>query len=91
MGPASPDPATVVELADALWRAEVERRPIDPISDARSDLTVQDAYAIQSHNIERRVAAGGVVRGRKVGLTDEDIAAIDQARDKSPANPLKFE
>jgi plasmid stability protein len=29
--------------------------------------------------------------GRKVGLTDEDIAAIDQARDKSPANPMKFE
>jgi plasmid stability protein len=29
--------------------------------------------------------------GRKVGLTDEDIAIIDQARDKSPAKPMKFE
>ena len=29
--------------------------------------------------------------GRKIGLTDEDIAAIDQARDKSPAKPMKFE
>ena len=76
MGPASPDPATVVELADALWRAEVERRPIDPISDARRDLTVQDAYAIQSHNIERRVAAGGVVRGRKVGLTSRPMQQL---------------
>lgn len=28
--------------------------------------------------------------GRKVGLTDEDIAAIDQTRDKSPAKPMKF-
>jgi 2-keto-4-pentenoate hydratase len=76
VGPASPDPATVVELADALWRAEVERRPIDPISDARRDLTVQDAYAIQSHNIERRVAAGGVVRGRKVGLTSRPMQQL---------------
>ncbi len=25
--------------------------------------------------------------GRKVGLTDEDIANIDQTRDKSPAKP----
>jgi len=29
--------------------------------------------------------------GRKVGLTDHDIAAIDQTRDKSPANPMIFE
>jgi antitoxin FitA len=29
--------------------------------------------------------------GRKVGLTDGDIAIIDQARDKSPAKPMKFE
>ncbi len=28
---------------------------------------------------------------RKVGLTDEDIAAIDQARDKAPAEPMIFE
>ena len=29
--------------------------------------------------------------GRKVGLTDEDLAIIDQTRDKSPAEPMKFE
>jgi plasmid stability protein len=29
--------------------------------------------------------------GRKVGLTDEDIAAIDQTGNKSPANPMRFE
>ena len=29
--------------------------------------------------------------GRNVGLTDEDIAAIDLARDKSAAKPMKFE
>ena len=28
--------------------------------------------------------------GRKAGLTDEDIAIIDQTRDKSPAKPMKF-
>ena len=41
----------------------------------------------------KRVRLGDALAalGRKVGLTDEDIAAIDQARDKSPAKPMKFE
>jgi 2-keto-4-pentenoate hydratase len=60
---------TVVRFVDALWHAEVERAPIEPLSDSRRDLSIADAYAIQSHNVDRRVAAGAVIRGRKVGLT----------------------
>ena len=66
----------VVELADALWRAEVERAPIAPITEGRPDLTVEDAYAIQTVNVERRVASGAVVRGRKVGLTSEPMQRL---------------
>ncbi len=29
--------------------------------------------------------------GREVGLTDDDIAALEQTRDTSPANPMTFE
>ena len=29
--------------------------------------------------------------GRKVGITDEDIAMIDQMRDRWPAKPTKLE
>lgn len=29
--------------------------------------------------------------GRKVGLTDKDIAVIEQMRNMSPAEPMKFE
>lgn len=29
--------------------------------------------------------------GRRVGLTDDDIAAFEQVRDKTPAEPLRFE
>jgi antitoxin FitA len=41
----------------------------------------------------KRVRLGDALAalGRKVGLTDEDIAAIHQTRDKSPAKPMKFE
>ena len=62
---------TVGELADGLWRAEVERTPIEPLTDSYRHLTVDDAYAIQTLNVRRRIAAGAVVRGRKVGLTSQ--------------------
>ncbi len=58
----------VAQLADSLWQAEVGRTPISPITDANPGLGIEDAYAIQSYNIERRVGAGRVVRGRTVGL-----------------------
>jgi len=29
--------------------------------------------------------------GRRVGLTDDEIAAFEQVRDKVPAEPLRFE
>ena len=71
----------IAELADRLWQAEVDRTPIPPISEAGRVLTVEDAYAVQAHNIERRVADGRVVRGRKVGLTSrrmQDLLGVDE-------------
>lgn len=29
--------------------------------------------------------------GRRVGLTDDDIAALEQVRGKTPAEPVRFE
>lgn len=59
----------VDDLADALWQAEIDRHPIPPITEDHPEIAIDDAYAIQLHNVERRVAAGAVVRGRKIGLT----------------------
>jgi 2-oxopent-4-enoate hydratase len=66
----------VADLADRLWRAEHERRAVEPLTTLRPDLTVEDAYAIQTHNVDRRVAAGAVVRGRKVGLTSGPVQEL---------------
>ena len=51
-------------------------RPIAPITEGRPYLAVEDAYAIQTVNIERRVIAGALVRGRKVGLTSEPMQRL---------------
>src|SRR4051794_27416850 len=72
-----PAPAQeVLELADRLWRAQLERSPIAPLSQTRPDLRLEDAYAIATHNVRRRVAAGAVPRGHKVGLTSRIVQDV---------------
>ena len=56
------------DAADALARAERTATPIAPLSERWPELTAEGAYAIQQHNIQRRVEAGAEVRGHKVGL-----------------------
>jgi 2-keto-4-pentenoate hydratase len=63
------DDTGVVGLADRLWQAAEDRRPIEPITRIRPDLTVQDTYAIQAHNVRRRIARGAILRGRRMGRT----------------------
>jgi 2-keto-4-pentenoate hydratase len=75
------DRTTIVGLADRLWRAQADRTPIPPITDMRPDLTVEDAYAIQTHNVGRRVSEGRIVRGRRLGRTSQpwqQVLGVDE-------------
>jgi len=56
------------DLYDALRRAD----PIEPLT-ASHDLTIEDAYEIQSVFVDRRIDDGATVVGHKVGLTSEGI------------------
>jgi 2-keto-4-pentenoate hydratase len=71
----------VAEVADRLWQAEMNRSPISPITDTHPELGIEDAYAIQAHNIQRRVGAGRVIRGRKVGLTAKPMQDLFGVRE----------
>lgn len=71
----------VVDLADRLWRAAVDRVPIEPLTDSWPDLTLADAYAIQAHNVRRRLTAGRAIRGYRLGRTSQprqDILGVAQ-------------
>ncbi|MDB5042791.1 MAG: tesE [Candidatus Eremiobacteraeota bacterium] len=62
----------VASLADALERAEHERRQIAPLIEAGAfDATA--AYAVQRETARRRIARGDVQVGMKVGLTSEPM------------------
>ncbi|MCA8410813.1 MAG: 2-keto-4-pentenoate hydratase [Burkholderia multivorans] len=67
------DPNTVRELAARLREAEATRRTIEPVRGtiALDDMTT--AYAVQQANVERRIAAGERVVGRKIGLTSRAV------------------
>jgi 2-keto-4-pentenoate hydratase len=55
--------------AKALADAERDTAPIAALSEQWPLIDVVDAYEIQRINIAERVAAGGVIRGHKVGLS----------------------
>jgi 2-keto-4-pentenoate hydratase len=59
----------VADLADRLFRAEHERRPIAPLTEMFPSLSLADAYQIQRLNVERRLQRGQRILGHKIGLT----------------------
>ncbi|WP_377639332.1 2-keto-4-pentenoate hydratase [Oryzobacter terrae] len=63
------DDATRTAVAEQLLGAYESREPIEPLTATHEGMTLEDAYAIQLLQVERRRTQGRVVRGHKVGLT----------------------
>jgi len=59
----------VIDCADKLANAELQRRPIEPLTKLFPQLSLLDAYRIQQINAERRTRRGERIVGHKVGLT----------------------
>jgi len=57
--------------ARQLFEAEKNRTQIRQLSVQYPQMTVDDAYAVQKAFVGLKVAAGGVVRGHKIGLTSK--------------------
>jgi len=60
------DPALI---AKSLLTAYDDRAPIAPITDTHPDMTLDEAYAVQLHQVRHWVSEGHRIRGHKVGLT----------------------
>ena len=79
--PAVTGPATSRDrskAAEILLTAEKERKPALQLSKTFPDITIEDAYAIQSEVTRAKVAAGHRVRGHKVGLTSKAMQQSSQ-------------
>ena len=69
----------IQEVAEQLHAARVAATAREPVADLLGG--VADAYAVQEINTERRLAAGGRLVGRKIGLTSTAVQAqlgVDQ-------------
>ena len=59
----------IAQAAQSLAVAARDLAPISALTETLPGITVEEAYRIQSINIEARVAAGGRIVGKKIGLT----------------------
>lgn len=60
------------QFADLLYEAQRTATPIAPLTE-KADLSIADAYDVQSRLIERHLADGATVVGHKIGLTSDAI------------------
>lgn len=60
---------TIQKVADLLWQAQEDRSAVAPVREMLAEGGIPAAYAAQNINTERRLAAGGRLVGRKIGLT----------------------
>jgi len=65
--------ATVTEAADRIALAARNRQPIAPVRTLIGESNIDLAYAVQQELISRRIEAGAVVVGRKIGLTSPAV------------------
>ncbi|MFG3022355.1 2-oxo-hept-4-ene-1,7-dioate hydratase [Streptomyces sp. NPDC048254] len=64
------------DAADRLYEAERSRTPIRQLSLQYPEMTIEDAYAVQRTLVDRKLAEGRRLIGRKIGLTSR---AMQQA------------
>jgi len=64
----------IKKYGDELYNALKDRLAIDPITQREPDCTIEDAYAIQKHLIQRRLSDdGSKIIGKKIGVTSKVV------------------
>ena len=66
-------PDTITQAAQRLLAAQADGIPCAPIRDLVDPTDVAAAYAVQQQLTQSRLARGGVVVGRKIGLTSPAV------------------
>ena len=66
------------KAADILLAAEKERKQAVQLSKTWPSMTIEDAYAISTEVVERKIDAGAKLIGHKVGLTSKAMQRSSQ-------------
>ncbi len=71
----------ITALGDELYDAWRTASTVLPLTDREPAITIADAYGIQLRTVERRVAAGETIVGKKIGVTSkfvQDMLGVTQ-------------
>ena len=75
------NPETIARYGDELYASLINCAPIEPLTNREPDISIEDAYHIQLRMIQRRLDAGEVVIGKKIGVTSKvvmDMLGVNQ-------------
>ena len=67
------DQIMINALGDELYQAMLNREAISPLTERGFDISVDDAYHISLRLLERRLAAGEKIIGKKIGVTSKAV------------------
>ncbi|MDG2459744.1 MAG: fumarylacetoacetate hydrolase family protein [Luminiphilus sp.] len=67
------DSETIKQVSDKLFEALESRTTMEPLTSTYPDITIEDAYTISLLLLERRLARGEIVVGKKIGVTSEAV------------------
>lgn len=67
------DKQQIQACGDELYQAMVDRKPVRPLTERFSDITIDDAYHISLRMLERRLADGASIIGKKIGVTSKAV------------------
>jgi 2-oxopent-4-enoate/cis-2-oxohex-4-enoate hydratase len=74
-------PQQIQHYGDELYQALLSREPVAPLTEREAGITIADAYQIQLRMIQRRLDAGEIVVGKKIGVTSKvvmDMLGVNQ-------------
>lgn len=63
----------IAQFGDALYAALRARTTIAPLTGQAPDITIEDAYQVSVHFLERRLADGESMIGKKIGVTSRVV------------------
>lgn len=66
---------------DELYEALINLSVLEPLTDQEPDMSIEDAYLISQHILNRRLSEGEKVVGKKIGVTSQavmDMLEVDQ-------------
>ncbi len=67
------DKNRIDQYGDELFTALRERSVVTPLTEREPSITLDDAYHISLRMLERRLAAGERVIGKKIGVTSKAV------------------